>query len=307
MRIPIIIDTDPGVDDAIAIFLANSCDKFDIKAVTSVGGNVSGEQTFKNSRSLIHFLKMKTCVSRGADKALIIENEDASWVHGETGMGELSLPLPNEEPSDKYAWDVIYAESVKASGEMVLVPIAPLTNIAIALMKYPDLKKHIKEIRIMGGSSTYGNHSPYAEFNIWGDPHAADLVFKSGIPITMVGLNVTKKALLTKVEVKELRETQCKIKEAMNKLFDQMDWLGEKFNYKDVVIHDAVTIASLIDENMIKTKKYYVAVETRSEKNMGRTIVDFNGVTGKTPNVDVAVDIDRDRFAQILLSMLKKY
>lgn len=307
MRIPIIIDTDPGVDDAIAIFLANSCDKLDIKAITTVGGNVCGEKTFRNARSLANFIDLKTTIARGADKSFIIENEDASWVHGETGMGKLSLPLPDKDPEEKYAWDVIYEESVKESGKMVIVAIAPLTNVATAILKYPDLKKHVKEIRLMGGSVNYGNHSPYGEFNIWGDPHAAKVVFNSGIPITMVGLNVTTKASFDSEDITEIRAIDSKIKEPMNILFDQMELLGKKFGFTYMTIHDALTIASLIDDTVIESKSYYVSVETRSGLNMGRTIVDFNNISEKKPNVTVAMNVDRDKFIKLIKDMMKKY
>lgn len=306
-RIPIIIDTDPGVDDAIAIFLANSSQKLDVIAITSVGGNVSGDQTFRNALSLAHHLDMSTIVAKGAGKALIIENEDASWVHGRTGMGELELPIPDNYNTSKKAWDVIHEQAIKHSKEIVIVTIGPLTNIAIALAKYPDLVEHVKEIRMMGGSAYYGNHSPYGEFNAWGDPHATAMVFQSGIPITMVGLNVTCKAVLPSEDMAYIRSIKSKIQEPMDILFNQMEYLNEKFGLEDVSIHDALAIGSLIDEDIIQTKEYYVCVETQSDASLGRTVVDYTNMSKHSTNATVAMEVDVAKFVHLLRTMAQTY
>lgn len=306
-KIPIIIDTDPGVDDAIAIFLANSLEGLAIKGLTTVGGNVSGDKTFNNARGLAHHIGLDVPIARGADYALIARNEDASWVHGESGMGKLQLPLPERAADTIKAWDFIYEEAIKAKGDLVLVPVAPLTNIAITLLKYPQIKPYIKEIRLMGGSATYGNHSPYGEFNIWGDPHAADIVFKSGIPIKMVGLNVTMAAYLLAEEMTAIKSIPCKIQAPMIALFEQMDFLGETFGFTTRVAHDALVVASLCDPDLITFEPYHVAIETGSDINMGRTIVDRHHCSGQPLQTEVAMAVKRERFVEMLLDMMHWY
>ena len=177
-NIPIIIDTDPGVDDFIAIMLANSCDKLDIRALTAVAGNQTLEKTVKNSLNIAELLKMDTRIAKGAEKPLNIDLMVADHVHGDSGLGPVVLKDSLRELDKDYAWDVIYQEAIKAEGKLQIIAIGPLTNIAIALMKYADLYKHIDKIVIMGGSTGIGNVRPYSEFNIWADPFAADVVFK---------------------------------------------------------------------------------------------------------------------------------
>jgi len=188
LRRPIIIDTDPGVDDTIAIMLAHSHPELDIKAITPVTGNVQYALTSRNALFLREYLDIDCKVANGSNTPLFIVNKDAGDIHGTGGMGGYAVPTPKKD-FDGYAWDIIKEEAEKAQGELEIITLGPLTNIAVTLLRYPEVKPLIKRIVCMAGSATIGNMNPYAEFNVWIDPEAADIVFTSGIPVVMCGLD----------------------------------------------------------------------------------------------------------------------
>jgi len=308
LRIPVIIDTDPGMDDAVAIFLALSTEKLDVRALTTVAGNISLAINSKNALDLVSYAGRDTKVSRGADKPLLKPLETAEWVHGEKGLGSAKLPDSPSTFYEKSAWDTIYEESQSCNGELQLICLGPLTNIAITLIKYPDIKEKIKGITIMGGSCYLGNTTPSAEFNIYVDPEAADIVFKSGIPITMVGLDATHKSQINEREIEDILSIRNKISEAMEGLlYSNLSFRKEFSGLEGAIIHDAVAVAAVIEPTLIKKESYYVVVEILGELTYGRTVVDINRVTNNTPNTDVALDIDRERFVQILKGMMESY
>ena len=307
-NIPIIIDTDPGVDDFIAIMLANSCDKLDIRALTAVAGNQTLEKTVKNSLNIAELLKMDTRIAKGAEKPLNIDLMVADHVHGDSGLGPVVLKDSLRELDKDYAWDVIYQEAIKAEGKLQIIAIGPLTNIAIALMKYADLYKHIDKIVIMGGSTGIGNVRPYSEFNIWADPFAADVVFKSGVPITMVGLNVTMETVLTPELVNEIKAVDSKLSKEMSQLLSHMANTYKGFGYDFVAVHDALAVACVIDPKLLEYKDYYVTIETRSSLNSGRTVVDLDrSHRDKKLNASVAIKGDIDKFVEMLKNMTRYY
>lgn len=307
-KIPIVIDCDPGVDDAFCIMLANSCGKFDIKAITPVAGNVELKYTSKNALDLADFLGIETRVAIGAKQPIIMELKTASTVHGHNGLANYILPEAKSDFDNKKAWDAIYEEAIRAKGQLNIVAVGPLTNVAIAILKYRDLKDYIKRITIMGGSTALGNHSQYGEFNIWVDPHAADIVFKSQIPITLVGLNATHQAALNEQEMWEIASTESRVSELVRAIYDYaFKGKTESQRRKGMILHDAITIAHLIDENILETTKYYVTCETRGTNTFGRTVVDFNGVCNKEPNVDVAVKANKALFKDMVLKMMNYY
>lgn len=307
MRIPIVIDCDPGIDDTIALCLANSSDKLDIKAVTPVAGNSAAINTFKNALDIVDFLNINTRVSKGAAKPLIVPPRTSSYAHGESGLADLVLPDAKRDFDKDIAWDVIYQEAIKAKGELCLIAIGPLTNVAIALFKYPDLKDYIKQIVIMGGSGDYGNVTVYGEFNILVDPHAADAVFKSGIPIRMVGLNATGKTYLSRDEVNEIFSRDSKLSMIIDKLLPTYIKHHERSNAKGIIIHDAVAIADVIDDSIITYKEYFVGVETKSNLCLGRTIVNYTNSLKNSPNAKVAVDVDKTKYIELLKKMMEYY
>ncbi len=308
LKRPIIIDTDPGVDDTIAIMLAKSHPELDIKAITPVTGNVPYSSTSQNALRLAKYLNIDCKVAIGADKPLFIESKTAGDIHGEGGLGGYILPSSDKD-FEGYAWDVIKEEAIKANGELEIITLGPLTNIAITFLRYPEIKPLIKRIVCMGGSTYAGNMNAYAEFNIWVDPDACDIVFNSGVPITMCGLDGTEYAYLTIDELKGYIGKNTKIKDLFDHIFNFFieRRTASTDDDKLQVIYDAITMAYFINPNIGKTKKYRVDVETKGSLCAGRTIVDLFNKTKKEPNVDVLLWSDRDLFKDMLNKMLDFY
>ncbi len=296
---PIIIDTDPGIDDFFCLMLAGANrDIFDLRAITCIGGNSSLETVVKNALNIENFFNLETKVAIGSVRALMFEFEKVD-VHGPTGLGNTELPKSPKSAVEKKAWDVIYDEALLCGGELELVPIGPLTNIALAILKYPEITKMIKKITIMGGSTNSGNCNAYGEANIYHDPHAAEVVFKSGIPIVMCGLNATAYAPLNFEETIEYAAV-CRedIKEAVSEI---ATFRGSE------PYHDCITLATMIDPDMAVYKDYYVEVECRSKMALGQTIVDFNNVLGKEPNTSVIMSVDKEKYRELIKKMMKFY
>ncbi|WP_052011798.1 nucleoside hydrolase [Youngiibacter fragilis] len=305
---PIILDCDPGVDDAYAIMLAHSNEGFDIRAITPVAGNVEFKHTSRNALDLADMLGIDTRVAKGADRPLIIELQTAGEIHGGNGMAGYTLPMAKREFDEMKAWDVIYEEARKFKGELEIVAVGPLTNVAIAILKYGDLKDYVKRIVIMGGSATVGNHSQYGEFNIWVDPHAAEIVFHSGIPVTMFGLNATRQSALTSEEMYAMSDMETSVQDLLKGINHYVfglrggkDWGGT------ITLHDAITVGYLIDESLAETRKAYVTCEMTGRNTYGQTVTDFKGLCGKEPNVDVAMVTHVEVFRNMLKGMLEFY
>ncbi len=311
-KIPIIIDCDPGVDDSYAIALANSCEWFDIKAITPVVGNVPAVVTRKNALCLREMLGIDCRVAYGADFPL--EKEyflKGSVTHGDSGVGTVVFPEPKLEQDDMRAWDVIYEEAVKAGGELVLFAIGPLTNIAIALEKYPDLPQYISRFVIMGGG-TFGNVSysdRTAEFNIWVDPTRAAEVFRK-MPVYMVGLNVTHASALSSEDFDEMIKLCGEGDKAY--LVRELSRFSKKNSMENGqdnnIIHDALAIASVMNGNVVSFEDYYVYVEDDLSKvNRGQTVIDLDRTSGKEPNCHVAMKVDQPLFVRMLEEMCRYY
>lgn len=308
MKIPVIIDTDPGMDDAIAIFLAFSADNLDIRALTTVAGNIPIEKTTRNTLDLVGYMGKKAKVSKGAERPLIRTLETAEWVHGSTGLGTLVLPKNSAEIYEKKAWDTIYEEAQACNGKLQLICLGPLTNIAITLTVHPDIKDKIERITLMGGSSYLGNTTPSAEFNIYVDAEAADIVFKSGIPITMVTLDATNKSVVYENEMKEIHSIESKISDAVKELLDFNAGFRKKSEgLGGAIIHDALAVAAVIEPTIIQKESYYVAIETEGKLTYGRTVIDMNRSTKNDPNAEVSLGLDRERFVDMLKEMMKAY
>ena len=206
-KIPVWIDCDPGVDDSAAIFAALQLEQLDIKGVSAVSGNVLLDKTYPNARDLVAMGgRADIPVYKGAMSPLRRESVTAAYVHGDNGLGGAELPKSDAPEPTKTAWDALYDAAVEAKGELILIAVGPLTNIGLALAKYGDLPKLIKKAVIMGGSATMGNTTPAAEFNVYVDPEAADMLFASGIPVVMCGLDVTLKAMVMPDEIDTLAE-----------------------------------------------------------------------------------------------------
>jgi len=307
LKRPVIIDTDPGVDDTIAIMLANAHPELDIKAITPVLGNVPYKFTSENALGLIEYLGIDCKIGIGADKPLFIKGEDSGDVHGKGGLGGYMLKNSGRK-FDGYAWDIIRDEAIKANGELEIITLGPLTNIAITFMRYPEIKPLIKRIICMGGSAYDGNVTPKAEFNIWVDPDACNYVFHSGVPMVMCGLDGTEHAYLTIDELKEFLGKDTKIKELFDHIFNFFIKRRTASTEDDKLqtIYDAITVAWALDPSIGKTEKYYVTCETKGP-NAGWTIVDHRGKYKKEPNMEVLTWADREKFKAMLGELLDYY
>lgn len=307
MRIPLIIDTDPGIDDAIAILMALGSDKLDVRAITPVAGNKTIDVVCENALKIVELSGKEVKVARGASGPINRVLETADWVHGESGMGTLELPKPKKELYHKPAIDTIYEEAVKAEGRLQILAIGPLTNVALAIRKYPDLVDLIEKITIMGGAVNGGNTTPASEFNIFVDPEAARIVFKSGIPVIMVGLDVTHQALIFEDEIHEIKAFGSKVAEAVSLLMLNTLFFCKQFGFDGGIMHDPYAAAVVINNEIINTKKYHVDVETQGEITRGKTVVDVFKVTGKKENIDVGLGIDREGFVEIVKETIGSY
>lgn len=306
----VILDCDPGHDDAIAIILAASkVSDLKIEAITTVAGNIEVDKNTLNTLKICDIIGLEDVpVAQGADRPLVREREVAAEIHGETGMDGPALPEnPTKQTIDKHGVDVIIEKLLNSSEPITLVPTGPLTNIALAMIKEPRITPKIKEIVLMGGG-TFGNWTPAAEFNIRVDAEAAKVVFNSGVPITMFGLDVTHQAIATD----EIREEISQINNSVAQFVNDLLTFFAK-TYKDVFgfdgppIHDACTIAYLINPSIFELKHVHVGIETKGELTYGMTVVDTLGVTGNEPNVHFASRLDSDKFWDLMMKALHSY
>jgi non-specific riboncleoside hydrolase len=299
----IIIDTDPGIDDAIAILVALFSERLEVELITTVAGNVSVEQTTENALRLRKFAGKSVPVAKGCPKPLLAPPRDAANIHGETGMGGYDFPALGEGdlPLTKHAVEAMRDLLMASSEKITLVPIGPLTNIALLLSLYPECKEKIERIVMMGGSVTRGNEMPMAEFNIFVDPEAASIVFASGLDIVMCGLDVTNKALLTKRNVDELKGFN-KTGQAIYQMFKHYRGGSLNTGFK---MHDASAIAFLLRPDLFTVQQTHVAVETRGELTYGCIVADLRDKLGLPPNATVCLDIDAEGFSQWLVGALK--
>lgn len=292
-----LIDCDTGTDDAIAIVAALYAGEIEVKAITTVTGNVSVKYTSENTLNLTRYLGFHMPVAVGAWEPLKLHAElsYAESTHGKQGLGTVALPESRDEFAPENAVELIYHQAEAADGELEILATGPLTNIAIALLLHPSLKKLIKHLWIMGGAVIGGNVTPTAEFNIWCDPEAARIVLRSGIPCTLVGLDVTTKAVLTKEDIRAMRSLQTKAGDVVADLLEFMDRRHEKGG-EDLLMHDALALAAALCPSCMKYRDYYVDVECEGTYTYGHTEMDVRLKTGKKPNASVAVDIDLPAF-----------
>ena len=302
MSTKIVIDCDPGHDDAIAILLALASPEVELVGVTTVAGNQTLDKTTRNALVTLEVAgRADVPVAAGADAPLSRELRTAAHVHGESGLDGPELPEPRAQPVPAHAADFL-AEVL--DGGTVLVPTAPLTNVALLLERHPDVRDRIEHIVWMGGAIGEGNVTPAAEFNAFVDPEAAAVVFASGIPITMIGLDVTHKALFTRAHAERLRDAG-RAGRFVAELSDFFQRFHERsYGFEGSPIHDAMAVAHVLDPTLVTARKVNVAVERSSELCDGRTVVDLRGVTGRPENAHVGVDVDADRFLELLVSRI---
>jgi inosine-uridine nucleoside N-ribohydrolase len=295
--IPILLDCDPGHDDAIALLLALASPELELLGVTTVAGNQTLDKTTANAIRVLDFVGRDDIpVAAGADRPLVREQYVAAYVHGETGLDGPDLPPPSRRPSRQHAVEFL-AEQIRArDGAVTLVPTGPLTNVALLLALHPDARP--ERIVAMGGAVAEGNVTPAAEFNIWADPEAAARVFASGIDTTMIGLDVTHKALFTKEYEDRLDGRAGEMVRALLRFYGEFH--RRQYGWDGSPIHDAVAVAHAIDPELVRTVHRGVRIDTGGELSRGRTYVDLWGRAGWEPTCHVGIDIRSDDFLRLL-------
>ncbi|GAA2808564.1 nucleoside hydrolase [Nonomuraea dietziae] len=298
----LLIDCDPGIDDALALALAGGSPEIDLVGITTVGGNVSLELTTANALALREFYRLGDVpVTPGCAGALMGERVRAESVHGATGLGGVELPAPVKGVSDGHAVDFII-ETLRANpGEITLAAVGPLTNIAMAVRREPRIVEWVRDFVIMGGSYTRGNHTPAAEFNIRADPEAASIVFRAGWTVTMVGLDVTLTAVVTEAILDRMR--------TLGRLADLVVPISQFYGIVTAeggpAIHDAVAVAHVIDPTLLTCVPAVVDVETMGTYTAGMTVTDFR-IDERTANASVATGLDVDRFWKLTLEAFER-
>ena len=307
VRRPILLDCDTGTDDAIALMAAFASPEVQVVAVTSVNGNVTEDLTSRNNLDLTAYLGQDIPVARGAVRPLLggFLNDGSLTTHGPTGMGNVTLPTADHARFHPLvASELIYEKAKEYGGALELVVTGPQTNVALALCNHRDLPGLIKHLWFMGGACQGGNVLPAAEFNIWCDPEAAKIVLGSGIPLTMVGLDVTLKASMTQAEEAVLRAKDTKTAQLSAQLLrfmlDRRDKGGE-----DALMHDALALCAALRPEFFRFREYFVDVVTTPGYTYGHTYVDIGRrYPGKSANVSVALEIDVAEFRKWLVETL---
>ncbi len=319
----VIIDTDPGVDDALAIFLALSSPELQIEAITPVAGNVPLELTLPNALRLLQIAgRSDIPVAAGASQPLSRQLVTARYAHGENGLGGVQFPEPTIKPVDEKAPELMRRIIRNSPGEITLIAIGPLTNLALAFREDPELPRMLKGIVLMGGSLSRGNITPAAEFNMYVDPEAAQIVFRSGAPITMVGLDVTRKAVLSEENITVLERSATPVGRAAGQITRAILEHTRKAGYQTgPTMHDPLAVATVIDPSLVKLYDYQIEIETTGEFTAGATVgydraplrrsapaldaVDAQQQSSKfQPNARVALDLDPGRFFKLLIGRL---
>jgi inosine-uridine nucleoside N-ribohydrolase len=301
VSIPVLLDCDPGHDDAIALLLALASPEVELLGVTTVAGNQTLDKTTANAIRVLELAgRGEVPVAAGADRPLVRDRHVAANVHGESGLDGPDLPPPRGAPADAHAVDFL-AERLAGT---TLVATGPLTNVALLLARYPEARP--ERLVLMGGAIAEGNVTPAAEFNIWADPEAAARVFVSGLDVTMVGLDVTHRALVTREHAEELRGAG-RIGRFVAEL---LDFYGvfhrDVYRFDGSPVHDAVSLAQVIRPELLELEQLNVRVDCESELCRGRTVVDVWRRTGLEPNANVAVGIDSQAFIDLLLERLAR-
>ena len=308
-RIPVILDCDPGHDDALAITLALARPELEVLGITTIGGNSTLANTTRNALRVLALLgRTDVPVAAGPDQPLVRPLETAPQVHGVSGLDGADLPEPASEPRPEGALEFLRSTLAAAPAPVTLIPVGPLTNIGLLLRTYPASAEKIAGISLMGGAMGAGNWTPAAEFNIWVDPEAARIVFRSGLPMTMHGLDVTHKALMGLPEADRLDAVGTRVGHVFADLLRFFTRFHvEKYGTDQTPIHDAVAVAHVGLPGLVTTRRYHVDVETTGDLTRGRTVVDDRGQPGEPPNVDVALDIDRAAFADLVIEAVASY
>jgi pyrimidine-specific ribonucleoside hydrolase len=306
-KIPVIMDCDPGHDDAIALVLALASEELDVKAVTVTGGNQTLAKTLNNARKVLSYIGRRPPLAAGADKPMFRELEVAAAVHGESGLDGPVLPETDYREEPVPAVDLMRRIIMESSDPVTLIPTGPLTNLGILFTAYPEVKKNIGRISLMGGGIESGNWAPAAEFNILVDPEAAEIVFTSGLPITMCPIDVSHKALITSGEVEILRSHGGRVPVMVAELIDFFYRYHVAQGFKGAPLHDPCAVAWLVAPRLFKTVEYHISIETRGKYTTGMTFADRRFWTKAVPNTTVCMDIDREGFIKLITRACMSY
>jgi purine nucleosidase len=303
----IIIDTDPGVDDALTFLLAIASPEIQLKALTTTQGNVTLDKATRNALSVLELAHASQIpVSAGSVVPLVQPLRASAHIHGESGLGDARLPEPKKQPLPQHAVDYLIERVLAEPGEISIFPIGPLTNIAMAIRKEPRFARAVKELVIMGGAILeHGNITPQAEFNIYVDPHAAHIVFHSGIPITLIPLDVTHKCLLLQGHVDRLMQIPSPISRFIRDVIQVYIKYSSEFGYSGCALHDPLTLATLIAPELLTLKEYHVDVDISGGVSMGKTFADIIDVTKKPANMRVAMGVRGGDFVELFVQRME--
>lgn len=312
MTIPVIIDCDPGIDDVMALTLAFAHSELEIKLITTEPGNQTQEKTISNALAFTSYMKQDIEIARGLDKPFFRQLEIADEVHGENGLGDVQFPEPTIQLSNRTAIEAMKEILLSSDEQIVVIATGPLTNIGALLLAHPEVKSKIKYISYMGGAAVGGNMTPTAEFNVYVDPHAADIVFRSGIPIIMSGLDVTHKAYVTQEELnlieaigtdfahKVVRMLRFYIHSAKQTAFHSPEFESR------IRLHDLCAVSYVLTPELFEGDDCHVAVELAGNLTAGTTVVDYEQRTGLPHNVKVLHTVDREKFVKQFLNAVQK-
>lgn len=318
----IIFDTDPGTDDAMALMLALKSPELDVRAITVVPGNVTAQQGLENALRMVSLAnRCDIPIAAGAQHPLFQKLITAEFWHGKNGLANIELPTSKCTVDSRFGPDLIVQMVHASPHELTLVPVGPLTNIALAVLKDPSIVPLVKEVIIMGGSIGGGNVNAAAEANIYNDPEAAQIVFQAGWPLTMVGLDVGDKTLFSRKQLAQLGETHGPINDFMVQIAGFLVDLSEKFGSGGTPMYDPLAVGVAIDATLVKAPEMHVDVETRGEFTRGETVANRHGLVERNvlhgdryiiegidkvqPNAKVCVDVDAERFLQLFISRVR--
>ncbi|WKA56877.1 nucleoside hydrolase [Planococcus shenhongbingii] len=312
MAIPVIIDCDPGIDDVMALTLAFAHPELEIKLITTEAGNQTQAKTVANALAFTSYLGQNIEIAKGLEKPMFKELEIADAVHGDNGLGNVEFPEPTLKLSERTAIDAMRQVLMDSAEQVVLIATGPLTNLGALLFTHPEVKQKIKFISYMGGAAVGGNMSPTAEFNVYVDPHAADLVFRSGVPIVMSGLDVTHKAFVSMKELQDIESIgsdfalkiskmlRFYVKEARQTAFHTPEF-EERFR-----LHDLCAVSYVLTPELFEGDDCFVQIETVGLLTAGTTVVDYVQRSGKPANAKVLHTVDREKFVAQFVDAIKK-
>ena len=305
----VIYDTDPGIDDALALLLLAAAPELDLKAITVTHGNTSQEKCFRNALKLVELAGISHVpVARGASEPLVKELSVAEETHGDGGLGYAELPDSNVQPSSELAHDLIIRLVDENPNEITVLAVGPMTNVALALLKRPDIAKKIKRVVSMGGAIHYpGNVTPQAEYNVFCDPEAFDIVLNAGTDFTLVPLDVTYKCLFTTEHLDKITDARKPIKEfiAESTRF-YMEFHAAYQGIQGCAINDPLAAAILIDPSLVTNRDYFVSVELLSPSSKAKTIADHYGSLKKPANAKVSMEVDVERFMSLFVERMNR-